>query len=185
MQVPGDDGAADDRPVRRVLGSLRSVTLAMQIYADGVGHDLGLHRSDLMAMNLMSHAAARGSSMTPTQVAKSMSLSAAAVTALVDRLERVGHLVRHPDPADRRRVRLDVSQQAEDVSRGMFRPMNEELVEVMGQYTQAELQLVGRVLDDFTSAVQRASGHDPVRPQEDGDSVSTSPAPTLGDHATG
>lgn len=157
----------------------------MQMYADSVGHDLGLHRSDLMAMNLMSQAATRGSSLTPSQVAKSMSLSAAAVTALVDRLERVGHLERHPDPVDRRRVRLDVSQQAEDVSRVMFRPMNDELTEIMDGYTEEELRLIGRILQDFTGAVQRAGTPDPASQEGEGEAIPSSSAPTLGDHATG
>jgi len=187
MQVPDDDDheAADIEQARQVLRSLRSVTLAMQIYADGVGHDLGLHRSDLMAMNLVSQAAGRGSSMTPSQVAKNMSLSAAAVTALVDRLERVGHLVRQPDPDDGRRVRLGVSRQAEDVSRDLFQPMNDELVEAMDRYTEGELELISRMLDDLTAAVHRARGHDPVKTEVGGDSAPVPPAPTLGDHATG
>lgn len=183
-KVPGED-PAQDVSSRRLLFSLRSLVLAVQMYADDVGHHLGLHRSDLMAMNLVSQASARGSSLTPSQVAKSMSLSAAAVTALVDRLERVGHLMRHPDPADRRRVRLDVSQQAQDVSRAMFRPMNDELAEVMSRYSEAELALVSQMLQEFTQAVQRAQT--PDSPSEDGrgDTGSPASASTLGDHATG
>jgi DNA-binding MarR family transcriptional regulator len=184
-QVPDGEGGHTLPASRQVLRSLRAVVLAMQMYADGVGHDLGLHRSDLMAMNLMSQAAARGRSLTPSQVAKSMSLSAAAVTALVDRLERVGHLARHPDPADRRRVRLDVSQQAEDIGRSMFQPMNDALAEVMEQYTEADLQMVVAMLEQFTAAVQRASEADPARVQRGGGPVHPAPAPTLGDHATG
>ncbi|HKJ11460.1 MAG TPA: MarR family transcriptional regulator [Ornithinimicrobium sp.] len=180
--VPHDDGSAGVASSRQVLSSLRAVVSAMQMYADGVGHDLGLHRSDLMAMNLMSQAAARGTSMTPSQVARSMSMSAAAVTALVDRLERVGHLERHPDPTDRRRVKLDVSRQAEDVSRTMFRPMNDELVEVMSHYTEDELEVVDRMLTEFTRAVMRAREHNPA---EDGDSGLAARPPTLGHHATG
>lgn len=165
------------RPSARALAqTLRALVSKTQLYADGVGHELGLHRSDLMAMNLMSQAAMRGESMTPTDVSKQMSLSAAAVTALVDRLERVGHLVRHPDAKDRRRTRLGVSRQAESVSREMFRPMNDRLYEAMGSYTDEELDLVTRVLRDLVQAVHEA---------EPSDGPADPAGPTLGDHATG
>lgn len=175
-QVPTRPGVADRPPARAVANTLRGLASRLQLYADAVGHDLGLHRSDLMAMNLMSQAAQRGKSMTPTDVSKNMSLSAAAVTALVDRLERVGHLVRHPDPDDRRRVRLDVSKQAETMSRAMFRPLNDGLNDAMSAYTDEELELVQRVLADLNDAVLKVAPHSAV-----GDVR----GPTLGNHETG
>ncbi|MGB3827148.1 MAG: MarR family transcriptional regulator [Ornithinimicrobium sp.] len=140
-----------------VTRAVRVLVSRTQLYADSVGHGLGLHRSDLMALNLMSQAAANhGELMTPGDVAKQMSLSAAAVTALVDRLERVGHLVRQPDAHDRRRVRLDVSKQAESVSREMFRPMNDRLLGALSAYSDQELELVAQVLRDLSVAVDGA-----------------------------
>ncbi len=175
--VVPDTRRAPARPsARAVTHAVRLLVSKTQLYSDGVGHSLGLHRSDLMALNLMSQAGARGTLMTPTDVAKQMSLSAAAVTALVDRLERVGHLVRQPDAKDRRRVRLDVSKQAESVSREMFRPMNERLFEAMSPYSDEELELVTRVMQDLSRAV---GGVEPgAKPAEPSGS-------TLGDHATG
>ncbi|MGB5951246.1 MAG: MarR family transcriptional regulator [Ornithinimicrobium sp.] len=159
-QVPAGDNATDRDIARHVSQALRVLVSRMQLYADSVGHDLGLHRSDLMAMNLMSQASMDGHSMTPGEVAKKMSLSAAAVTALVDRLEDVGHLVRHPDANDRRRVRLAVSTQAERASRAMFRPMNERLYAALAHYTDEELDVVVRVLRDVTDAVEKADAQD-------------------------
>ena len=184
-QVPTRQGVANRPSARAVAQVLRSLAARLQLYSDGVGHDLGLHRSDLMAMNLMSQSAQRGRLMTPTDVSKKMSLSAAAVTALVDRLERVGHLVRHPDPDDRRRVRLDISKQAETVSRQMFRPLNASLNEAMSAYTDEELELVQRVLTDLSEAVATvgpsngAATADPSVAGQDGQ------GPTLDDHETG
>lgn len=161
IQVPHGAETAHRPVAREVSQVLRVLVSRMQLYADSVGHDLGLHRSDLMAMNLMSQASLHGHSMTPGEVAKKMSLSAAAVTALVDRLEGVGHLVRQPDASDRRRVRLGVSRQAEKASRAMFRPMNDRLYAALAHYTDAELDLVARVLSDLTQAVEKADTEDP------------------------
>ncbi len=176
-EVPNPGSSPDRTAAQDVARRLRALVAQSQLYADGVGHDLGLHRSDLMAMNLMSQAAVRGELMTPGEVAKQMSLSAAAVTALVDRLERVGHLVRHADTRDRRRVRLDISNQAETVSRRMFRPMNERMYAAMSPYTDAELALVARVMADLTEAVRREEPEDAA--------AARAPGSTLSDHATG
>ncbi len=174
--VPNSRRALVRPAARTVSHALRLLVSKTQLYSDGVGQSLGLHRSDLMALNLMSQAATHGESMTPTDVAKQMRLSAAAVTALVDRLERVGHLVRQPDAKDRRRVRLDVSKQAESVSREMFRPMNERFFDAMSAYSDEELELVTRVLQDLTGAVSEVEpGTKPAEPT----------GSTLGDHATG
>lgn len=180
---PGRDG------VRRVTFAMRVLVSRMQQYSDTVGHHLGLHRSDLTAMNLISQAAMRGQKMSPSDVARQMSLSAAAVTALVDRLEKVGHVERHPDAHDRRRVRLDVSEQATGVSRRMFRPLSEEMARVLEPYTDDELDLVVRVLDDLTEAVQRAdpgSADLSDTPYADRHAAPKGPVdPTLGHHETG
>ncbi len=166
---------------RKVSHNLRVLVSRTQLYADSVGHELGLHRSDLMAMNLMSQASLRGHKMTPGEVAQKMSLSAAAVTSLVDRLEDAGHLVRHQDIHDRRRVRLGVSKQAETVSRSMFRPMNDRIYAALAHYTEAELDVVARVLVDLTGAIEQAEA-DQATPGDPkpGQAMSTNfPAPPL------
>jgi DNA-binding MarR family transcriptional regulator len=184
---PGSQPGRD--AVRRVGFAVRVLVSRMQQYSDVVGHQLGLHRSDLTAMNLISQASHVGQKMSPSDVARQMGLSAAAVTALVDRLERVGHVERQPDAHDRRRVRLDVSEQATGVSRRMFRPLSEEMARVLEPYSDEELDLVVRVLGDLTDATVRA---DPASadlrdtPYAERHQPASEPeGPTLGPHETG
>lgn len=151
----------------------RVMVRRMQMYADTAGHHAGLHRSDLTAMDIISQAAQRGERLTPSDVAHRMNLSPAAVTALVDRLAKVGHVERHPDAHDRRRTRLDVSDQAVGVSMAMFRPLTLAMFTALEPYTDAELELVTRVLGDLSAAVQHADPTDPPA------------VPTPGDHETG
>ncbi|CAN5468332.1 MarR family transcriptional regulator [soil metagenome] len=159
-QVPTGPPAPERAPARDVSRVLRVLVSRMQLHADSVGHEVGLHRSDLMAMNLMSQASQSGHSMTPGEVAKKMGLSAAAVTALVDRLEDVGHLARHRDTDDRRRVRLGLTRQAQKTGRAMFQPVNDRLHTVLANYTDSELELVLRVLSDVSDEVDRANTGD-------------------------
>ncbi|MCW2924481.1 MAG: transcriptional regulator, MarR family [Thermoleophilia bacterium] len=51
--------------------------------------------------------------MTMTDLGKRIPLSRAAVTTLTDRLERTGFVKRVPDPTDRRRILLEVTERVE------------------------------------------------------------------------
>lgn len=175
--------------------AVRVMVSRMQQYVDSAGHHIGLHRSDLTAMNIISQAARRGDRLTPSEVAQRMSLSPAAVTALVDRLAKAGHLERQADDRDRRRVRLDVSEQAVGVSMRMFRPLTAAMSTALEPYSDEELELVTRVLSDLSAAVEQAdpTGIDlagtPYAHRTDRPAGSRrsrrGPAPTLGGHETG
>ncbi len=51
--------------------------------------------------------------MTMTELGRRIPLSRAAVTTLTDRLERLGYVNRVPDPTDRRRILLEVTERVE------------------------------------------------------------------------
>lgn len=51
--------------------------------------------------------------MTMTDLGRRIPLSRAAVTTLTDRLERLGYVRRVPDPTDRRRILLEVTERVE------------------------------------------------------------------------
>lgn len=51
--------------------------------------------------------------MTMTDLGRRIPLSRAAVTTLTDRLERLGYVKRVPDPTDRRRILLEVTERVE------------------------------------------------------------------------
>jgi DNA-binding MarR family transcriptional regulator len=51
--------------------------------------------------------------MTMTDLGRRIPLSRAAVTTLTDRLERLGYVKRVPDPSDRRRILLEVTERVE------------------------------------------------------------------------
>ena len=51
--------------------------------------------------------------LTMTDLGRRIPLSRAAVTTLTDRLERLGHVKRVPDPTDRRRILLEITERVE------------------------------------------------------------------------
>jgi DNA-binding MarR family transcriptional regulator len=93
--------------------------------------------------------------LTPTQLGGRLSLSSGAVTALVDRLEKTGHVERRPNPADRRSsVVLPLPEGLEDASRHL-RPVAAELLEATAKLTDEERTAVGKYLEVATEIFAR------------------------------
>jgi DNA-binding MarR family transcriptional regulator len=66
---------------------------------------LGLNRTDLHAVNIIENSGG----LTAGERARESGLTSGAVTGVIDRLERAGYARRVGDPADRRRVKLEVT----------------------------------------------------------------------------
>jgi DNA-binding MarR family transcriptional regulator len=75
------------------------------------------------------------------------------VTALVDRLERLGHVRRERDAADRRRVLLSVTPRAKELGWAFFGPLMARMLAAMRGYRDDELALVQRFLSDMGAVV--------------------------------
>jgi len=96
-----DGGGPTDRDLSRLLQNL---TVESDKYAERFGAVHGLHRTDVNALVLIMEAARIGEPLSPSALAKELGLSPSATTALVDRLEALGHVERTRPAADRRRV---------------------------------------------------------------------------------
>jgi DNA-binding MarR family transcriptional regulator len=102
----------------------------------------------------MDHILASGG-LTPGQLGDRLALSSGAVTALVDRLERLGWVKRVPHPTDRRSV--IVSKASANVSAGeqIYRRFAEALARAAAELTPDERAACVRFLD---SAAEIAAG---------------------------
>src|SRR3712207_8882542 len=94
-------------------------------FAAAMARRTGLGLSEMSALEHLQHA---HGGLTPTELGKRLSLSSGAITALVDRLERTGHVERRPHPTDRRRsVVLPVPEGLEEAARQLS-PVAAELL---------------------------------------------------------
>jgi DNA-binding MarR family transcriptional regulator len=67
---------------------------------------LGVNETDLRCLNIIENSGG----LTAGELASQSALTGGAVTGVIDRLERAGLARRASDPADRRRVRVEVTQ---------------------------------------------------------------------------
>ncbi|MEV6305711.1 MarR family transcriptional regulator [Actinoplanes sp. NPDC051861] len=99
---------------------------------------LGVNRTDLRILGLVSAAGA----MTAGVLAVRARLSPAATTAAIQRLAAAGHLRRDVDPADRRRAVVRVTAEASAMLDLAYGPIAEAGHRLLTAYSPAELTLI-------------------------------------------
>ena len=106
----------------------------------------GLHHTDVEALTRVMVAQDRGKPMTAGALAAELGLTSGAITFLVDRLERAGHVSRVRDDTDRRKVLLHYSEGGRAVADEFFDPLRRHSKAAMDQFTPDELETVRRYL---------------------------------------
>lgn len=150
--MPTDTTSGED-PRQRLAYLLRRINVEL----DQLGHEFAvqhrLHPTDMRALVAVMDAARGGHTMTPGRLGEELNLTSPSVTALVDRLERQGHLRRVRDQRDRRRVTLEIEPRALTLGAEFFGPLNNELLAAMEAFSDAELQVAGRFLEAMTEVI--------------------------------
>ena len=136
------------------------VRLVQQLIAEGqrIAHLFaqrqGIHGTDVEAL-LRILVADEGRPMTAGRLAAELGLSTGAVTTLIDRLERDGHVRRERDTADRRRVIVRYVRSGLELAGRFFQPLGLHHRTATADFTAAELEVVKRYLaasiDAFSS----------------------------------
>ncbi len=146
----------DDDGVRREIGLLlRRLTVEVDAVGERFADLHGLGRTDVRALVAIMDAARSGTALTAGGLGSAVDLSSASVTALVDRLERAGHVRRASDPDDRRRVVLEMSESTMAAGAAFFGGLQRDVVQALGTYTDEELAVIRRFLTEMTAVVQQ------------------------------
>jgi DNA-binding MarR family transcriptional regulator len=137
----------------RTVHLLRAVTVELDLLGAEFAALHRLHPTDLRALIHLLDADRAGITATPGWLGAQLGINSASVTALVDRLERRGHIRRVRDTADRRRVLLSVEDDAVALGWSFFgRPIS-RMVAAMSSYDEAELAVVQRFLTEMGAVV--------------------------------
>lgn len=126
---------------RRVLHALRRVNLQGNVFGQSVALRLGLSESDVEALEVLLDAGAA----TAGRLSELMGLSTGATTRVVDRLEQAGYVRRSADPADRRRVVVELVPDKIARVQGLLGRMDAASAKVLERYSEEQLDLI----DDF------------------------------------
>jgi DNA-binding MarR family transcriptional regulator len=140
-----------DQPLLQLVHQLRAISVQLDLARAAFGKAHMLHDTDVRALIRLLDAERAGVAATPGWLGSQLSLTSPATTALIDRLERAGHVHRQPIPADRRKVEIRVSQQAVALGWNFFGPLLASMMAAMRQFSPAELDTVGRFLREVAA----------------------------------
>ncbi|GIH69097.1 MarR family winged helix-turn-helix transcriptional regulator [Sphaerimonospora thailandensis] len=145
----------------RVVHLLRAITLELDRIGEKFAARHALHPTDVRALICLLDAARTGAPATPGTLGAHLGLNSAGTTAVIDRLERLGHVRRERDIRDRRRVLLKVDESAVALGWGFFGPLIHEVVAVLGRFDPADQATIEAFLGDVHEAVtRRRAGQD-------------------------
>ena len=140
-------------PSRQLVSLLRALTVELDLFGADFARLHRLHPTDVRALIALVETERAGEALTPGRLAEHLGLDSSSVTALVDRMQRLGHLRREQDPHDRRRVLLRLEDQAQELGWSFFGPLIEEAVTAMETFDEVQLNTVDRFLRAMTEVV--------------------------------
>jgi len=148
MTSPRADADASSQRIVELLQQLGS-------HMHGVGSRFAaresLHATDVQALSALAMA---GGHLGAGELAHALELSSGATTRLIDRLERVGHVARSTDPADRRRRVVAITTSAEATAGEFFGSLARTIEEVLAPYDPQEREVLRRFLSEVVTAME-------------------------------
>lgn len=155
--------------VAEIAAELRRYSVDAQHIGHAFANLHGLGATDLQALIAVMDAELIGQPITPGRLGEQLNLSSGSVTALIDRLERAGHIRRDRDTADRRKVFLHYAERGAALAMDFFRPLGRRTDEVMAGFSDDELEVVHRFMTAMTASMRehrdtvRAARDEPAR----------------------
>ncbi|MBT2565979.1 winged helix-turn-helix transcriptional regulator [Arthrobacter sp. ISL-85] len=151
---PSDQaGPQSGHPLLRIL---QEFTLEANRYVDAAGDRKDMHRTDMNALAVIMRHTARGNVVTPGLLRKELNLSSPATTALIDRLDSSGHVVRERHSTDRRQVQLKMTPKAFQEGGAIFAPLAQHMGSAIGRFSEEELETVTRFMTAMIEATVAA-----------------------------
>jgi len=140
---------------REVLMAARDNGIASVLFRNAMGRRLGLGLTEYECLSFLT---IKGPS-SPTALARYTGLTTGSVTAMLDRLEALGFVARHPNPDDRRGILVDVDPRYQAAAGPLVADVQREHRELLASYTESELALITDFLKRFTENVTKATGN--------------------------
>ncbi|MGV8884237.1 MAG: MarR family winged helix-turn-helix transcriptional regulator [Microbacteriaceae bacterium] len=138
-------GQMSVHPATTRLRDILELTTQFELH---VGRELSVNPTDLDAMEEL----IKDGPLSPTELARRLEISTAAVTTVVDRLTAVGHVTRVPNPADRRGVLVVPAPQSVAKAMSTLMPMILGIDRVLDGFTEEERMTITVYLDRVVSA---------------------------------
>src|SRR2546425_10439383 len=126
-----------------ITREIRRQQVRTDAFDDTISIALGINRSDPRTLDVLE----QEGPLPAGQLAKAVGLSTAAMTTVIDRLAARGFVARTSDPADRRRVIVELSPKLHQEMWPLYAPLAQMAEEVYSRFTEEELEVLLRFLE--------------------------------------
>ncbi len=138
-------------PARRATRALREILTISKKFEGHLGEQLAVNPTDLEAMVQL----IESGPLSPAELAGRLGVSRPAVTAVVDRLARLGHASRASNPADRRGIVVTASLDSTGKAMGILVPMFMDIDSTLDRFDPAEQAAISEYLELVITAYRR------------------------------
>lgn len=146
-----EDTVTETASPANITQTTHELDVAMTELTMVLARDAGISVPEMLALE---HLAVEDG-MGPTELARRLQMTSGAVTALVDRLEAGGYVVRERHPDDRRRVVLRSTPRTADDVTTEAAVLTAEVLDFSESFDDAERAIVGRFLGGLVDIIQR------------------------------
>ncbi|OPH57740.1 MarR family transcriptional regulator [Paenibacillus ferrarius] len=142
-------------PKEHFVSFMRGLGTRTVLYQESVAASLGLYNHDFISVDILHE---KGP-ITAGELSKLTGLATGSVTALIDRLEKIGYVRRQNDPKDRRKVIIvPVYEQKEEVS-NTYLPLHTAMMKLASTYSAEELELITQFLGKASTVLEEQIEH--------------------------
>lgn len=133
---------------RRPTEALHEIVQMSRAFETHLGTELAVNPTDLAAMEHLMTSGPMG----PSELARRLRLSPPAVTAVVDRLEAVGHARREGNPDDRRSIVVTPAPASVKKALSFVLPMTGDIDAALDGFSPEQQEIIADYLDRVISA---------------------------------
>jgi len=149
--APSPSGASYRMGVRQPTILMRAILDMSKEFQVHVGRELTVNATDLSAMEIIIMSGAMG----PTELAKRLGLTTAAVTTVVDRLVALGHVTRTKHPDDRRAVIVQATPASTARAMAKIMPVVRAIEGTLDEFDDTEQAVIARYLSRVESVYRQ------------------------------
>lgn len=121
----------DDARSTSVMEAMRSYRAAEVAMRRRTQQSMDMGENELLVLRYLARAQLRDDLVTPVTLSRYLGITSASTTALLDRLEKSGHIVRTPHPRDRRSIVITSSAKSDDEVRHTLAAMHDRMMTVV------------------------------------------------------
>ncbi len=144
---------------RKVLEAVRIYRAAEVAMRRRTRESMSMGENELLVLRYLLRESSND--VAPSDLARYLGVSSAATTALLDKLEKSGHVRRDPHPSDRRRLIIRITADADSEVRATLGEMHQRMMAVAEALSPEEARVIVGFFQGMSDAVDAVSadGH--------------------------